>query len=730
MAAHEVHAADWDVFVSYSRSDAQRVAALIPALESVGLRVFVDDTAVDDFASITATIAEALSRCRVLLAVYSADYPQRRACQWELTFAYLTGQAEGDPRRRILVINPEAKADHVQPVELRDTRHWPWPADEKAMGRFAERVATHAGRVTTPMGDVARTPSVPWLPAPVRPASVAFTGRLAEQWRVHTALQRHRAPLVAQAAAVRVAQLRGMPGIGKSLLAQEYALHFGSAYPGGVFWFDLHRSAAALDPSETMDAYAEQVATVVAALELTVTTASLAGLLSHLAVAMGERDEPCLWVVDGVPDGLSDEQLRLLHGPHLLSATLITTRSMRYTSFAEPVDVSPLHDSDAYRLLTHRQPPQGDAERAAAIALVHDLNGHTQALHLLAGLAVHSGFVQLRDQLHTPGFDVLDRRRSSAGATPSACSPALDLMAHPLRGDLPTDDVLRVLAVASPAPLKQTTVENVLSTVSPYAPWEVTLLVGEAIEKLLGIGLLQPVAAPERSWAIHPMLARGVRRHDTHYARQEDLRRMLLQAFASTDPAPRPGPVAPGLAQHTHVERQRAAAGGAAGNSAAGNSVAGNSVAGNGAAPPGTVERAAAFDLQVELVTRVGVQPLADEQGSLREALTSLHSLFATARDVLHRMSGETAGPLVLPGIAASLVNRHLRPFLATWHPALQEHEAARPFDVSPIAHERRWARSAELRDALAELQVPLTAAAQRLAALCGVDLSGEGDDG
>ena len=33
-----------------------------------------------------------------------------------------------------------------------------------------------------------------------------------------------------------MAQLSGMGGVGKSLLAEEYALRFGAAYPGGIFW--------------------------------------------------------------------------------------------------------------------------------------------------------------------------------------------------------------------------------------------------------------------------------------------------------------------------------------------------------------------------------------------------------------------------------------------------------------------------------------------------------------
>jgi hypothetical protein len=35
---------EWDVFISYSRADADKISALVPALRRRGLRVFVDDT--------------------------------------------------------------------------------------------------------------------------------------------------------------------------------------------------------------------------------------------------------------------------------------------------------------------------------------------------------------------------------------------------------------------------------------------------------------------------------------------------------------------------------------------------------------------------------------------------------------------------------------------------------------------------------------------------------------
>lgn len=122
-------------------------------------------------------------------------------------------------------------------------------------------------------------------------------------------------------------------------------------------------------------------------------------------------------------------------------------------------------------------------------------------------------------------------------------------------------------------------------------------------------------------------------------------------------------------------------------------------------------------------MTRVGVQPLDEGAGSLREALASLHTLLTAARDALHRVADEVTVPVRLPGIAAELLNTHLRPFLTRWHTALQQYEAGRPAETSVVAHKRRWERSEELRTELQALQVPLTEAAEDLAALCGISL-------
>ena len=144
----------WDVFLSYSRSDVERVRPLARVLRDGGLDVFTDETGVASFAGISDTIRRELSRSKALLAYYSAGYPEREACQWELTTAYLAGLREGDPRGRVMVVNPEATTDHIHPVELRDARHA--PAD--GLTALVADVREHVARLDGPMAIQERAP--------------------------------------------------------------------------------------------------------------------------------------------------------------------------------------------------------------------------------------------------------------------------------------------------------------------------------------------------------------------------------------------------------------------------------------------------------------------------------------------------------------------------------------------------------------------------------------------
>jgi hypothetical protein len=136
---------------------------------------------------------------------------------------------------------------------------------------------------------------------------------------------------------------------------------------------------------------------------------------------------------------------------------------------------------------------------------------------------------------------------------------------------------------------------------------------------------------------------------------------------------------------------------------------------------PDRSQRQAAWEMYVELVTRISVEKLGPEQGLLREALTSLYSLFSSTREILRRY-----GPAVarthrgasesFASIAVAVLNRVLRPLLEDFHPSLEEYEAGRPEHVSKAAWERDWPRAKELRGALDQVALSLTQYANELA--------------
>jgi hypothetical protein len=100
----------------------------------------------------------------------------------------------------------------------------------------------------------------------------------------------------------------------------------------------------------------------------------------------------------------------------------------------------------------------------------------------------------------------------------------------------------------------------------------------------------------------------------------------------------------------------------------------------------------AAWELYVELATRITAQSLEAGSGSAKEALDSIYTLFATTRSVL-RAAGPDVGdsPNALGPLAIRILNEGIRPFLVKWHT-----ETLRSGDVPA---ERRAAFDAELAD-------------------------------
>jgi hypothetical protein len=137
-------------------------------------------------------------------------------------------------------------------------------------------------------------------------------------------------------------------------------------------------------------------------------------------------------------------------------------------------------------------------------------------------------------------------------------------------------------------------------------------------------------------------------------------------------------------------------------------------------------QQLAAWEIYVELVTRIAVVELQSGAGVLREALTSLHDLFQITREVLRRGGPGVARPakkgaLSLGMIAVDILNLALRPFLSRWHAPLLAWEAKRPEERSVAEHEAAWPKNEEMRTDLRAVQAVLRDYADLLGTAAGV---------
>lgn len=138
------------------------------------------------------------------------------------------------------------------------------------------------------------------------------------------------------------------------------------------------------------------------------------------------------------------------------------------------------------------------------------------------------------------------------------------------------------------------------------------------------------------------------------------------------------------------------------------------------------IQRNAAWEIYVELITRVTVVELKDNEGLIREAFNSFYSLFETTRNILKKHGPDIATPTqpedtTLGHIAVAVLNKVIRPLLAKWHPILKEYEDKRPKNKSIPEHEQKWEHAAELRGEIRNIQQQLVKYADVLAEVSGV---------
>jgi tetratricopeptide (TPR) repeat protein len=399
----------YDVFLGHASADKTAgVRTFGNALEGLGLRTFVDERAIGAFDSITQEVEEAIAESLVFVAWYSHRYPERRACQLELQRAYIAAEGAHEVGERIFAINPEIGFAHIHPATLRDARIPSEGAAEAIRGQV-ESVRARGG---APLGALTRLDAPTWIPQR-RLGSPRFVGRVSELWDLHEHLQARKISQVTGTGREEVA-LVGFGGMGKSLLAEEYAYSFGPAYPGGIYWLSA-TDAVAGDESVLLD----RLTTVAAALDLNLGDRPEPAVLRHrIAEALAEH-ERALWVVDDLPAGLAAPDLQGWLAPHEQAATLVTSRSTAYSAFPQ-ISLDVLDPPAALLLLTAGLEPTSEEEWEAARLIAGELLGrHAQSLDVARSqIGLHRGGSAYREFVRrTREASVLERLEHAATIT-------------------------------------------------------------------------------------------------------------------------------------------------------------------------------------------------------------------------------------------------------------------------------------------------------------------------
>ena len=122
---------------------------------------------------------------------------------------------------------------------------------------------------------------------------------------------------------------------------------------------------------------------------------------------------------------------------------------------------------------------------------------------------------------------------------------------------------------------------------------------------------------------------------------------------------------------------------------------------------PQEADKDAAWDLYIEMLTRIATQYLEPEHGDEQRALTSIYELFSLTRKVIRHRGRDCQE---FTKIAVVVLNQVVRPFTAKWH------------RLSIQGAFKTEATCTQFREELRDLQTELRKYSKMLADMAGVE--------
>jgi hypothetical protein len=524
----------YDIFFSYRRGDLERAKPLLDALIKAGIRVWRDETEIPDHASITAEIRNAIADSKALLAFYSDTYPLSNPCQEEIITAWLAAEQLGnDAHRRVWIVNPEQDFIHI-PELLRDQQCPQFSADNAGLLALSQRLKDRLAALGTTLGD-GHTPGPKFYG--MQPVGAKrFVGRVRELWDLHGKLIANRIGIITGVYGQTAAQVRGLGGNGKSLLAREYGIRFGRAYPGGVFWLNAYgydETKGSPDAQARKALRQDQIREFASELNLAMEGLKPEQIEAAFWRAIEQRGQYCLWIVDDLPSGLTLAEIeRDWHARWIEASTLITTRSREYGSQGDFLDLDVLAPTEAYNLLVLHRPPKSPAEEAAAHKIVKALGYHPLAVDVAGGYLGQGlqGFEEYLKELESDDKDAEELGAVLKESLPTGHERSIGATLLKSVRQIGSEgfDFLRLASEMAVAPIPVKFLAEVFDLTEPGGAGRDRAL--KAIDQAGSLSLCEKAGDDAR--AIHTLVSRVVRRRFNADERTRQLRSAAVETLA------------------------------------------------------------------------------------------------------------------------------------------------------------------------------------------------------